>query len=141
MPRKINSQLFPEVAIRNDPSSPIVVAGVNSGGSTGAILVDGSDVTQPVSVAVRTPTTSSVASSASSVLLLAANSSRRGLAIYNDSTALLRVSFTNPAAAANTFVGVPPGGFLLLDPLLIGTDPIYGIWAAANGTAQITEWA
>jgi hypothetical protein len=53
---------------------------------------------------------------------------------------MLRVSFSTPATSANAFVGIAAGGFLLLDPQLIGTGPIYGIWSSANGTAQVTEW-
>jgi len=87
-----------------------------------------------------TPTVASVASSATSVLLLAANSNRRALWITNDSTSVLRLSFSNPATQANSSVLFQPSQFLILDPLMIGTGAIYGIWASANGTAQVTEW-
>lgn len=92
------------------------------------------------SVAARTPTTTSVTSSASSVTILAANANRRGVSIFNDSTATLRLSFSTPATAENAFIGLPAGAFLLLDQQLIVTGAIYGIWASANGTAQITEY-
>lgn len=112
----------------------------------GRVPVDGSGVTQPVSgtvattVAVRTPTTASVSSSASSVTILASNASRRGVSIANDSTATLRLSFSTPATSANAFIVMPPGSFLLLDQQLIVTNALYGIWSAANGAAQITEY-
>lgn len=88
----------------------------------------------------RTPTTTSVSSTISSTLLLAANANRRGLSIANDSTASLRLSFGNPATAANAFLVMAPNSFLVLDQQLIITNAIYGLWTSANGTAQITEF-
>jgi hypothetical protein len=94
----------------------------------------------PVSVAARTPTTTSVASSATSVTILAANANRKGFSISNVSTAKLYLSFTNPATTTNAWIEVPAGAFLLLDQQLIVGNAIYGIWASANGTAQVTEY-
>jgi hypothetical protein len=94
----------------------------------------------PVSVPTRTPTTTSVASSATSVTILASNANRRGISIANDSTAVLRLSYATPATAANAFIVMQPGSFLWLDQQLMITSTIYGIWAAANGTAQVTEY-
>lgn len=88
----------------------------------------------------RTPTTTSVASSSSSVTILAANTNRRGFSISNVSTSKLYLSFSNPATVANSWIEVPAGAFLLLDQQLIVPNAIYGIWASANGTAQITEY-
>lgn len=90
--------------------------------------------------APRTPTTTSVASSATSVTILASNELRRGVSIANDSAETLRLSFSTPATAANAFIVLPPGSFLLMDQHLIVTNAIYGIWSAANGTAQVTEY-
>lgn len=104
------------------------------------LLVDGSGVTQPTTVAARTPTTTSISSSATSVTILASNASRKGFSIANVSTAKLYLSFSNPATTTNSFVEIPAGGFLLLDQQLIVTNAIYGIWSAANGTAQVTEY-
>jgi len=90
---------------------------------------------------VRAPTTTSVASSASSVTLLTANVSRRGLDIFNNSTATLWVSYTTPAEIPGTSAfAIDPGGSLTRDAQLIGTGALYGIWTSANGTAQVTEW-
>jgi hypothetical protein len=104
------------------------------------LLVDGSGVTQPTSVATRTPTTTSVASSATSVTILAANANRKGISIANESTAVLRLSYTNPATNGNHWITMQPGSFIYLDQQLITANAIYGIWAAANGTAQVTEY-
>lgn len=94
----------------------------------------------PTSVAARTPTTTSVASSASSVTILAANANRRGISIANDSTSILRLSYATPATSANAFIVMQPGSFLWLDQQLMIAGTIYGIWASANGTAQVTEY-
>lgn len=94
----------------------------------------------PTSVVSRTPTTTSVSSSATSVTILAANTARKGFSISNISTAKLYLSFATPATTANCFIEVPAGAFLLLDQQLIVTSAIYGIWASANGTAQVTEY-
>lgn len=97
-------------------------------------------VTADTDVDARTPTTTSVASSASSVTILALNANRRGVSVANDSTATLRLSFSTPATSANAFIALPPGSFILLDQQLIVGNAIYGIWTAANGTAQVTEF-
>ncbi len=94
----------------------------------------------PTSVVTRTPTTASVASSATSVTILAANASRKGFSVSNISTAKLYLSFSTPATTANAFIEVPAGAFLLLDQQMIVGSAIYGIWASANGAAQVTEY-
>ena len=91
-------------------------------------------------VAARTPTTTSVASSATSVTVLAANANRKGFSISNISTSKLYLSFSTPATTANCFIEVPSGAFLLLDQQMIVGSAIYGIWASANGTVQVTEY-
>jgi len=88
----------------------------------------------------RAPVTTSVASSATSGLILAANINRRGFSISNMSTAKLYLSYSTPATTANCFIEMPAGAFLLLDQQLIVPNAIYGIWASANGTAQVTEY-
>jgi len=119
---------------------------VDIGSATLNVTADGVEVKNdagspiPVSVPTRTPTTTSVASSATSTPILAANANRRGVSIANDSTAVLRLSFATPATAADAFIVMQPGSFLLLDQQLIVANGIYGIWASANGTAQVTEY-
>ena len=92
------------------------------------------------SVAVRTPTTTSVAGIASSVTILASNANRKGFAVSNISTSKLYLSFTSPASASNCFIEMQPGAFLVFDQQLIVTVPIYGIWTNVNGTCQVTEF-
>jgi hypothetical protein len=88
-------------------------------------------------------TVSSVASSASSVTLLAANPNRNGLVISNNSTAILYVLLgggTATATTANSFQLATLEHIAVPD--FHGSTfkgAITGIWAAANGSAQITE--
>lgn len=102
-------------------------------------LVDGN---LPVRVQQKAlvPTTTSIASSASSQLLLASNVNRKGYTIANSSTETLYLSFTTPATVANSFLLLPPRAVVQNDQFLIVSNAIYGIWTAANGTAQVTEY-
>lgn len=88
----------------------------------------------------RTPTTTSVASSATSVTILAANKDRRGISICNNSTAKLYLSYSNPATTSNCFVVLGQEAYFQMDQQLLADNAIYGIWASANGAAQVTEY-
>lgn len=92
------------------------------------------------SVAVRTPTTTSVTGTASSTTILASNANRKGFSVSNISTSKLYLSFSNPATVANCFIEMQPGSFLVFDQQLIVTSAIYGIWTNATGAAQVTEF-
>jgi hypothetical protein len=81
-----------------------------------------------------------VASSATSVTVLAANANRKGVSFSNISTSKLYLSFATTATTANAFIEVPAGAFLLFDQQLIVGSAIYGIWAAADGAVQVTEF-
>jgi hypothetical protein len=125
------------------PGTPLPV---DIQGATLSLDADGVEIKNdsgnpiPTSVPVRTPTTTSVTSSATSVTILASNANRRGISIANDSTQVLRLSYATPATTANAFIVMQPGSFLWLDQQLMITSTIYGIWASANGTAQVTEY-
>jgi hypothetical protein len=125
------------------PSKPLPV---DIQGATLSLDADGVEIKNdsgnpiPTSVPVQTPTTTSVASSATSVTILSSNANRRGISIANDSTQVLRLSYSDPATIANAFIVMQPGSFLWLDQQLMITGTIYGIWASANGTAQVTEY-
>ncbi|GDX76245.1 hypothetical protein LBMAG41_13210 [Cyanobium sp.] len=110
-----------------------------TGGLTNAEL-RATPVPVVASAPTRTPTTTSVLSTTTSVLILAANASRRGLMISNQSTNKLYLSLTTPALPNNSFIEVAPSGFLLLDQQTIFPNAIYGIWSNAQGTAQVTEF-
>lgn len=81
----------------------------------------------------------SVASSASSVPLVAARASRKKLMITNASTAILYVLIGGGTATATTAhsVQIPTLGTITIDGF---TGALSGIWAAANGSCQVTEF-
>lgn len=116
-------------------------------GNTDATQV--SDATpMPVSVsslaAPTGPTTgteSNVSGSASSVTILAANASRKGAVIANDSTAILYLLLSDDTASTTKYT------FKLLQDDSVTLEPgdytgkIVGIWASATGAARVTEFA
>ncbi|MDM9580917.1 hypothetical protein [Nostoc sp. GT001] len=96
----------------------------------------------PASVTVTestsgTSTPATVASSATSVTILAANSSRKGATIWNDSTANLFIEF-GATAATNAFTAKLSAGGYFEVPFNY-TGVISGIWSAANGSALVRE--
>ena len=88
----------------------------------------------------NTATQTSVASSASSVSLIAANAQRRGLAIQNTSTSILYILFGGGTATATTAhsVQIPSNGYYEVPYGYTGA--VSGIWASANGQANMTEF-
>lgn len=80
-----------------------------------------------------------VASSTSSVAVLAANANRKEGLIFNNSTANLYLAFTGTASTTAFTVKLTTNtAYALPTPLYKGV--ISGIWDAANGTAQVTEY-
>lgn len=99
----------------------------------GRMLVAGVGTEASASAAV-----SNVASSASSVTLKAANTSRRGLLIFNDSTQVLYVKYGATASTSSYTVQIAAGGYWEM-PQPPYTGVVDGIWAASNGNARVTE--
>lgn len=92
-------------------------------------------------VAPRTASpTLQVNSSTTSVTIAAANTARKGISIYNNSTAALYLSYASPATANNAFMAMQPGSLLMLDQQLMVTGAIYGLWTAQNGAAHVTQY-
>lgn len=92
----------------------------------------------PTTSTCGTATLTNVAGSATSVSLLAANTARRQVIIWNDSTALLYVKFGATASTTSFTFQVVGGGYLEL-PMPVYTGAIDGIWVTATGSARITE--
>lgn len=83
-------------------------------------------------------TLTSVASSASSVALLGANTKRKTLIIQNTSTAILYVLLGGGTANATTAHSIQMAANT--NVILEGfTGAVSGIWASANGQANLTE--
>jgi len=91
----------------------------------------------------------SVVSSASSVTILGINTSRVGFVVYNDSTQILFLLIANTvagsavsaASSTNYTVQVASQGYFESPVNFVYTGPVFGIWAAANGNARITEYS
>jgi hypothetical protein len=86
-----------------------------------------------------TATLSNTSGSASNVTLLAANSSRKGAAIHNDSTAILYVKLGATASATSFTVAMGPQDYYEVP--YDYTGKIDGIWSSATGAARVTELA
>jgi hypothetical protein len=82
---------------------------------------------------------SSVPASLSSVQLLAANAIRRGVSIYNDSTATMYLAFAETASTSSFTALIPPGNYYEMPLSPIYTGVISAIWNMAVGHARITE--
>lgn len=117
---QLNGQTFDVFIVRNQEAEPL------------PILMD---------VSPRTPsTTVSVSAAVTSKIVIAQNLNRKGISIFNNSTAALALSYQTPASLTNAFMVMNPGSLLFLDQQLVVTNTIYGIWTAANGAAQVTEY-
>lgn len=91
-----------------------------------------------------TGTITSVNDAASSTTILAANTSRKGATVYNDSTVVLYLALSDTTASATVHtVQIAAGGYYELPATEGGvyTGKIVGIWASdASGAARITEF-
>jgi len=90
-----------------------------------------------VSQTASTSSVTSVSGSASSVQLLAANTTRKGGTLYNDSTAILYLKLGTTASTTSFTVRILSNGYYELP--ISYTGRIDGIWASATGAARITE--
>lgn len=103
-----------------------------------------SDTTGTAVAGPSVGTITSVNDAATSTTLLAANTSRKGVTIYNDSTSLLYLALADVTASATVYSAQVPAGVLYEMPLMQGgvyTGIIKGIWASdASGAARITEF-
>lgn len=91
-----------------------------------------------VTGAADNATVTRVSSSASSVTLKAANGGRRTLSIFNESGAILYVKYGTTASATDYTVQIAAGAYFE-NPQPCFRGRIDGIWASADGAAQITE--
>lgn len=90
--------------------------------------------------AATSATLTNVGAQISNLTLIANNVNRKGLILYNDSTAVLYLKFGS-VASTTSFTYYVEGGATLELPTVTYTGQIDGIWSAANGTARITELA
>lgn len=109
---------------------------VDKNGNEALWNADGSSPTAQARPA--TATLANVASSATNVTLQAANTSRKTLTVFNDSTQVLYVK--HGATASTTSYTTQVGPLQLYElPQPVYTGIVDGIWASANGNARVTE--
>lgn len=121
------------------------VSGGSAGGGGAVTIASGADedlATLLTTIgAPSTGTQSNVASSATDVTILASNANRKGAYVYNDSTQVLYLLLSNATSSATVFTQkMAAGDAFSLAPGTY-TGAIKGIWASANGSARVTEWA
>lgn len=89
-------------------------------------------------VTSTTPTVTSVQGTNVTVALIAANASRKGLTVYNDSTATLYARYGTANAAVGTYsLQLAPQAYYEVP--FNYTGAIQGVWSANNGSAMVTE--
>lgn len=85
----------------------------------------------------NTVTRNNVTASITSVLLLSPNSARKGVTIWNNSSASLYIEFGTASTTTSFSVKVNADGYYELPFGYIGS--INGIWDAASGSALVRE--
>lgn len=87
-----------------------------------------------------TGTKANVSASASSVTIRAALAGRKGLSVYNDSSAILYLDTTGGTASATSFtIAMAANSYYELPaPVVVGA--VTGIWASATGAARVVEY-
>lgn len=110
----------------------------DASGNVQVDVVNVPDVSVVASAGPASATVTQVASSATVVTLQAANADRRGLLIFNDSTAALYVKYGSAASATSFSVKIAAGGYWEM-PQPPYSGIVTGIWASANGNAYVTE--
>ena len=109
-----------------------IILGSGNNSISGSLPVESSGIK-------NTATVTRVAASASVVTLLAANTNRRRVIIYNDSTGVLLVKLGS-AASATSFTHRLNAGDEYESPTdWVYTGIVTGIWDSATGAAQVTE--
>jgi hypothetical protein len=83
-----------------------------------------------------TPTT--VAAATASTVILAANTSRKGATIWNNSSGTLSLEFGATAVANTAAVRLPANSVYEVPFDYVGQ--IAGIWSNTNGNAQVREF-
>lgn len=120
-----------------------VVAALGTAGvpSVDVMTIQGILDMTPVQVsqaAASSAALANVASSATNVTIRAANTARRGLIVFNDSTEVLFIKFGATASSSSFTYKILAGGtYEMSQPIYNGI--VDGIWASANGNARVTE--
>jgi len=82
--------------------------------------------------------TTNVPAATASTLLSAANASRKGWMVWNDSPSSMYLKAGTGASATSAMLSVPPGAYFEL-PSPVYTGVMYAAWVTATGAARVTE--
>jgi hypothetical protein len=96
-------------------------------------------VIEVAAVEATSATTSNAAADTSVVVILAANSSTKGVEIYNDSTSAMYLKKGSGASTTSFSVKIPAGGYYESPASPIYTGQYTAVWEAATGTARVTQ--
>lgn len=117
-------------------STPIVAGQQTASASIPVVLA--SDQPAIPNPSASSATITSVAGSGSSTTLKASNSARKGLIIFNDSSAALYIKFGATASTSSFSIKLFPYETYAMDTVIY-TGIIDGIWDSATGNARVTE--
>jgi len=119
------------------PTGPTGTTGVT--GATGPTGTTGNTgPTGTLAPTSATGTHTNITGSASNVTLQASNANRRGLAVWNDSTAILYVKLGTTASTTSFSAKLAAGAYY--EGPVNYTGNVDGIWASATGTARVVEF-
>ena len=91
---------------------------------------------------VSSSTVTTVNASVSDTTLLASNANRKGLIIFNNSTAILYILLTSGTSSSTNFsILLNQNESLIIDNTCLYTGIIKGIWASATGDCKVTEFS
>ncbi len=111
--------------------------------ASGALKVDGSAVTQPVSVTKTTLTGASPATATAtttSSIIISANANRKGLIITNLTNTRVYLSFGTNAAIVNRGIMLANSGSFVMDEYSFSTEAIRAIVSVGTTTLSIQEF-
>jgi hypothetical protein len=106
-------------------------------GSTPVVIASDQAAIPVTQGSSSTASLTSVASSATSVSILSSNSIRKGLILWNDSTATAYVAFAASSSTSAFTIKMGPGAYWEMATLYTGA--ISAIWDVANGSMRVTE--
>jgi len=105
---------------------------------TNKLTITSDSSAQVIQAGKTSATLTNVSSSATSVSLLASNAAAISRTCFNDSTQILYLKWGTTASATSHTIQIGPNGYYEFpQPLYKGA--VDGIWAAANGSARLTE--
>jgi len=109
----------------------------SGGGGRNYYNIRGTFENQPV--LAGTATLSNVTASVSSVTIIAANESRKGVVVFNDSSSDMYLKFGDTASTSSFTVKVSSNTLYEMPGPHLYSGVIDGIWDTATGTARVTE--